>query len=265
MRTLFLSLILFISSQAWGAEVLLSPSIIYEATRDACSQVPSWIFDSTSGRQAHSVEAIAFRSELNMGHFPSDPFNKLLDQIARQSTQDTLESLKVLSLSDSTKWVRQSEGFQRALRDCYPNSEKARLFFSKTLEAADRIGKYRGIATLSALTRGTGAAGSILARWSQTAYRTLMLSGRAFLGISTSALLTADTKKSGPQLSIPNPESLEALQKSNIESSIQMIRQFNERAIVLLAEELETASDPTKIEQLKRKLSYAQENLRSLN
>lgn len=132
-NSLLFYLLIFNSLNVLAKKIELTDSLLYSATKEACTQLPVSVFSSQS----------TILDNLRSGYFPSKDFTKILTQI-RQETFSNSISLDYGSPSETAKKIKNSPAFTRALIDCYKQDQKAINFFKETIERSSSSGKWAG-------------------------------------------------------------------------------------------------------------------------
>lgn len=127
---IFLFLLFVLGSVSQAAEFWTSEDI-YVATKEACLLVKKDDLRTTAADKFHT------------GIFPSDKFNRLLVWLSRESAQKILSDWDYSYENPLIQHALNSEGFQRALAECYkPQDLVLRQFFVDSVKKSSLRGKY---------------------------------------------------------------------------------------------------------------------------
>lgn len=132
-NVLLFYLLLFNTINALAEKLEITDSLIYSATKEACTKIPVKVFSS----QSFELD------NLRAGYFPSENFTKILTQIRHETFSSSI-SLDYGSLSETAKKIKNSPVFLRALLECYDNDQIAINYFKETVDRSSSAGKWMG-------------------------------------------------------------------------------------------------------------------------
>lgn len=135
---LIFSLGLFSTSAGLAAGVWHDDDEVYEATKEACSLI--------SLNDLHSKSTV---TKLRAGLFPSKKYRELLFWISKDAAVKAIEKFEILAENSLAYSVKNSEYFQKALNECYPNDSQARQLFETSIN--DSIVRGKMAVTVTAL------------------------------------------------------------------------------------------------------------------
>jgi len=148
MTVIRLLILVFFSVGAWqqasAAQTFFNHQQIYEATKEACSNVKAEDLVSSKADRLHA------------GIFPSQRFNSLLTWLSRESAIKAF-NLDYTSENPYISYTLQSEGFKRALLECYPSDQRLKRFFIKSIQNSSLRGKFAASIGHASLFAGGGA------------------------------------------------------------------------------------------------------------
>lgn len=142
----------------WLIDDLLIESVIYDATKEACSNI----------QVRDMYEGLAF-DNLYAGIFPSDKFNKLTNAISREAfLKNSIYIFDELTNEDeptneNRAWLVNSKAFNRAVKECFTNAEDQKRF-KYFVEKREKAGKILGTVVTFL---GVGKVFSFIAKFSK--------------------------------------------------------------------------------------------------
>lgn len=242
-----LLLMLSFSLQSLGAWVGVE---IYQATKEACQKVATeWIEKNHINLDL-----------LYAGRFPSQPYTQLLNDISQESRNFFMLRMDP-SLPATAKAVLREPLFEKALLECYPDSETARNFFRQSVRRASHSGKFQAAVWGVAMFYGVNTAIQFTARWSVSLYQTLFRLNWSLRSLTMLSLLTSDTHQESvmnyrdlfPE-ERPNTEALQAelLQSTNV------LVEFHKKRIQQLQNRLQENPTPEQEAQIQHEIKRSE-------